>query len=113
MAIRRRLLSSLPQSRMVSRCRSLLPAVLLAASVTGGDLLAQQPGPASSDAMVECTYDLCALNIAPRWNGLAVVRASDGPQVANLNFFLPRDITSSLRGPSAGSMNVARPSTMP
>ena len=86
---------------MVSRCRSLLPAVLLAASVTGGDLLAQQPGPTSSDAMVECTYELCALNIVPRWNGLAVVRASDGSQVANLNFFLPRDITSSLRGPSA------------
>jgi hypothetical protein len=48
----------------------------------------------------ECTYSACALNIAPRWNGLAVVRGSDGPPLANLHFFWPRDITPSLRGPS-------------
>lgn len=49
----------------------------------------------------ECPYSACALGIAPRWNGLAVVRGSDGPQVANLNFFWPRDITASLRGQPA------------
>ena len=48
----------------------------------------------------ECTYAACALNIAPRWNGLAVVRGVDGPPLATLNFFWPRDVTASLRGPS-------------
>jgi hypothetical protein len=46
----------------------------------------------------ECPYSTCALGIAPRWNGLAVVRGGGGPQVANLNFFWPRDITTSLIG---------------
>ena len=70
--------------------------------VAGAQALpAQQPSPASPMGEGECAYATCALNIAPRWNGLAVVRGSDGPRVANLNFFWPRDITASLRGPSA------------
>lgn len=51
---------------------------------------------------VACSYRECALSIAPTWNGLAIVRGADGRRVANLNFFLPRDITPALRGePSA------------
>jgi hypothetical protein len=46
-----------------------------------------------------CTYRACALVIAPRWNGLAVVRAADGRQVANLHFFWPRDVSAALAGP--------------
>jgi hypothetical protein len=41
------------------------------------------------------------LSIAPAWNGLLVVRGSDAVRVANLNFFLPRDIAPALRGDSA------------
>ncbi|HEX8850640.1 MAG TPA: hypothetical protein VF761_14015 [Gemmatimonadaceae bacterium] len=47
-----------------------------------------------------CDYRACALGIVPTWNGLAVVRGSDGPRVANLNFFWPRSIESALRGPT-------------
>ena len=54
--------------------------------------------PGASDA---CAYRACALSIAPTWNGLLVVRGSDAARVANLNFFLPRDITRALRGDSA------------
>jgi len=51
----------------------------------------------ASDA---CAYRRCALSIAPTWNGLMVVRGIDAARVANLNFFLPRDITPMLRGDS-------------
>lgn len=52
--------------------------------------------PAPSDSA--CSYRACALSIAPRWNGLAVVRGTAREHVANLNFFWPRDITPELRG---------------
>ena len=49
-----------------------------------------------------CTYSECALGIAPTWSGLAVVRGTGGPRVANLHFFWPADISPALRGdPSA------------
>ena len=55
-----------------------------------------QTAVASSDS--GCTYPVCALAIVPGWDGLAVVRGQAGPRVANLHFFLPRDITPALRG---------------
>jgi hypothetical protein len=48
-----------------------------------------------------CSYRQCALGIAPRWNGLAVVRGTAGPRVANLHFFWPADISTALRGEPA------------
>ncbi|HEX7977079.1 MAG TPA: hypothetical protein VF461_00645 [Gemmatimonadaceae bacterium] len=51
--------------------------------------------PASDSA---CSYRQCALGIAPAWNGLAVVRGTGGPRVANLHFFWPADISTALRG---------------
>jgi hypothetical protein len=76
--------------------------LLIAAFAPSSRSLSAQP--VGTDVPVtsgECTYSACALNIAPRWSGLAVVRGSDGPQLANLNFFWPRDITTLLRGPMA------------
>ena len=43
-------------------------------------------------------YRSAALGIAPRWDGLAVVRGANRQTVANLHFFWPRDITPELRG---------------
>ena len=57
--------------------------------------------PAKAEA--ECAYATCALIIAPRWSGLAVVRGADGRELANLNFFWPREVTAALRGPSAST----------
>ncbi len=45
-----------------------------------------------------CSYERCALNVVPRWNGLAVVRGADEAHVATLGFFLP----GSLEGAFAG-----------
>jgi hypothetical protein len=59
---------------------------------------AQGGGVPASDA---CAYRACALSIAPTWNGLLVVRGSDAARMANLNFFLPRDIAPVLRGDAA------------
>ena len=84
--------------------RLLLHLVLVSATVVAvaRPLSAQQ---ASADASGTdggaCAYSACALAIAPRWNGLAVVRGSGGPQIANLHFFWPRDISAALRGPSS------------
>lgn len=55
-------------------------------------LAAQDASPAPG-----CPYSRCALSIAPRWNGLAVVRGREETQVANLGFFLPRDISPVFR----------------
>ncbi len=46
---------------------------------------AQQPSP-------NCTYETCALGLAPVWNGLAVTRGISERQIANLGFFWPSDI---------------------
>jgi len=51
-----------------------------------------------------CSYRDCALSIAPVWNGLTVVRGGDGKRIANLDFFLPRDIAPVLRGDVAGAL---------
>ena len=45
-----------------------------------------------------CSYEACALSIAPAWDGLRVVRGSAGQRVANLHFFWPTDIDDVLRG---------------
>lgn len=45
-----------------------------------------------------CAYTRCALGIAPVWNGLAVVRGVQQQRVANLGFFLPRDIAPLFAG---------------
>ena len=50
-----------------------------------------------------CTYGSCALWIVPRWNGLAVTRGADGPDVANLGFFIPRSVTGALRAGAEGA----------
>ena len=63
---------------------------------------AQQPvvatAPAAAPNDSAMTYRSAALSIAPRWDGLAVVRGANRQRVANLHFFWPRDITSELRG---------------
>jgi hypothetical protein len=50
-----------------------------------------------------CHYTACALAIVPRWNGLAVIQGTNGPRVANLNFFWPRSVTAALHGEGEGS----------
>lgn len=40
-----------------------------------------------------CTYQNCALGLAPVWNGLDVTRGDSQRTVATLGFFLPQDIS--------------------
>lgn len=79
--------------------------LLLAASLAiSRPVSAQTP-----ESTTSCGFRACALSITPRWNGLALVRGPHGPQVANLNFFWPRDVSAALTrtysalGPSADS----------
>jgi hypothetical protein len=60
-----------------------------------------------ADSLTACDYRQCALTIAPRWNGLAVVRGTSGRTVANLNFFAPHDIGDAFERHSVGSDSVA------
>jgi hypothetical protein len=46
---------------------------------------AQSPVEPATDG--RCTYERCALSIAPVWNGLALVRGVTETRVANLGFF--------------------------
>jgi hypothetical protein len=39
-----------------------------------------------------CTYESCALGLAPAWNGLAITRGIAQRQIAVLGFFYPDDI---------------------
>jgi len=55
----------------------------------------------TSRAEGACSYRDCGVGIAPAWNGLLVVRGSEQRRMANLNFFLPRDISPVLRGDPA------------
>lgn len=73
-------------------CWPAMPLLIIAMSATAN----AQTAVASADSA--CTYRECALAIVPSWDGLAVVRGHAGPRVANLHFFLPRDITPALRG---------------
>jgi hypothetical protein len=79
--------------------RLLRCAVLISAFASPHPVSAQH---SASDGLGggDCAYSTCALNIAPHWHGLAVVRGVSGPQIANLSFFWPRDLAASLRGPS-------------
>lgn len=45
-----------------------------------------------------CTYERCALGLAPVWNGLAVTRGEEQRKVAVLGFFWPGDVSSTFEG---------------
>lgn len=60
---------------------------------------------ASPSRLAACSYETCALNVVPRWNGLAVVRGADEAQVATLGFFLPGSLEAAFTGvPSAEAL---------
>ena len=84
-------------SRLLLICAVRAPAV---SAAVPRSLHAQQAIDADRAGGGAYAYAACALGIAPRWNGLAIVRGSNGPPVANLDFFWPRDVTAALRGPS-------------
>ena len=77
-------------------------ALLAAIARSAGAQDAAAPRAAGVD--VQCSYRECALSIAPVWNGLTVVRGADGRRVANLDFFLPRDVAPALRGDAPGAV---------
>jgi hypothetical protein len=43
-------------------------------------------------AEANCTYESCALGLAPAWNGLAITRGISQRQIGVLGFFWPGDI---------------------
>ena len=48
-----------------------------------------------------CTYETCALGIAPVWNGLAITKGERQQTVATLGFFYPTDVASVFEGNDA------------
>ena len=73
--------------------KSSFSALLLLAFAPAGILLGQTPsrGPAN------CTYESCALGLAPVWNGLAITRGISERPIAVLGFFWPDDVTPLFR----------------
>ncbi len=87
--------------------QAVLAALLL--GVLGGGaprLAAQAVRPPAADSA--CSYARCALGIAPRWNGLALVRGTAATPVANLNFFWPRPLDGALAGSDSAARYGAR-----
>jgi hypothetical protein len=80
--------------------RVLIPVVFAALPRFMAAQQAAAPTPATTTAPNDSAamYRSGALSIAPRWDGLAVVRGANRQSVANLHFFWPRDITPELRG---------------
>lgn len=54
-----------------------------------------------------CTYQICALGLAPVWDGLAVVRGESERRIATLGFFVPGDISEVFRD-DADALDAAR-----
>jgi hypothetical protein len=59
-------------------------------------------------AVDRCTYQRCALGIAPTWNALDVVTGETGDRVASLGFFLPRSLAATFAGDDSASFYAAR-----
>lgn len=81
----------------------LLAGAMLA--LAGAPVAAQQaadaPRAVVAAAPAGCSYERCAVGIAPLWNGLAVVRGPERAPVANLHFFWPHEVESAFSGDSA------------
>ena len=45
-----------------------------------------------------CSYERCALGLAPVWNGLAVTRGLEQREVTVLGFFWPGDVSRAFEG---------------
>ncbi len=67
----------------MTRVRLVIGTAMMLVSSSGAH--AQRPEPTAAPA--PCTYQRCALGIAPAWNGLVVTRGISQEQVANLGFF--------------------------
>ena len=69
--------------------RRIAMTALSASAFAPGRAMAQDiqalPGP-------NCTYESCALGLAPAWNGLSITRGISQREIANLGFFWPSDI---------------------
>lgn len=85
----------------MTRISRVLSLVVIALAAARSGAAQQAPATVSSPAPA-CDYRTCALGIVPNWSGLAVVRGTAGPRVANLSFFWPRDVSAALRGSDIG-----------
>ena len=54
-----------------------------------------------------CTYQTCALGLAPVWDGLAIVRGEPESRVGTLGFFVPGDVSAIFRD-DADALDAAR-----
>jgi len=75
-------------SKMLSMSRLTFFAALMALVVSPSVSQSQR------QASQNCTYQTCALGLAPVWDGLAVTRGDSERRVATLGFFLPGDVSS-------------------
>ena len=78
--------------------------VALLAALPAIPVNAQRP---ASRTDLNCTYQTCALGLAPVWNGLEVTRGDSERRAAMLGFLLPEDI-SHVFADDAEARDVAR-----
>ena len=88
-------------SKMLSMLRFSFFATVIALAASPSVSQSQRQAPAN------CTYQTCALGLAPVWDGLAVTRGDSERRVATLGFFLPGDVSSVFEG-DAEALEAAR-----
>lgn len=70
---------------------------------------AQRPGAMAVHSTVKsCTYEVCALAIAPVWYGLALERGTDHAKAGVLGFFLPHDVRAAFEGSDSAQVFAKR-----
>ncbi|HEX6574443.1 MAG TPA: hypothetical protein VF042_05680 [Gemmatimonadaceae bacterium] len=62
---------------------------------------------AQARTSANCSYQECALGLAPAWDGIEITRGDSQRRVGSLGFFFPQDITSAFAG-DPEAVDVAR-----
>jgi hypothetical protein len=73
----------------------------LAIAAAATPILAQpqaHDGAPADGTAADCAYTHCALSLAPRWSGLALVRGASGQRASELGFFWPGDVRPTFAG---------------
>lgn len=83
-----------PKAATAATAAALVLVLLPANSAQAQGTIVGEPG-------LRCAYEVCALNVVPRWNGLAVVRGANEEHVSTLGFFIPGRLPGAFTGAPA------------
>jgi hypothetical protein len=84
-----------------ARGNDVMKCITISALAIGVFCMPLSSAKAQARPEANCTYEACALGIAPVWNGLAITKGEREETVATLGFFYPTDVASVFKGNDA------------